>query len=116
MASAQLFNNTLAVNGGTLTAGDDTLAIDGGTLMSGSQHRLGSAVTRPNNTLKTKIQSCTPHMAKLDSIRTIVIRVQIREENLYLFLTLLFSQYLYVDLTRCHVSMVIGSATTKSPR
>jgi hypothetical protein len=33
MASAQLFNNTLAVNGGTLTAGDDTLAIGGGTLM-----------------------------------------------------------------------------------
>jgi precorrin-4 methylase len=32
------------------------------------------------------------------------------------FLTLLFSQYLYADLSRCHISMVIGSATTKSPR
>jgi hypothetical protein len=55
-------------------------------------------------------------MAELHSIRAIVRRVQIREENLYLLLTLLFSQYLYVDLTRCHVSMVVDSAMTKSPR
>jgi hypothetical protein len=56
-----------------------------------------------------------PCKAELDLLRTIVHRVQIREENLYLFLTLLFSQYLYVDLTRCHISMVIDSAMTKSP-
>jgi hypothetical protein len=53
-------------------------------------------------------------MAELDSIRTIVCRVKTREENLYIFLTLLFSQYLYADLTICRVSMVIGSATAKS--
>jgi hypothetical protein len=52
-------------------------------------------------------------MAELDSIKTIARRMQIREENLYLFLTLLFSQYLYADLTRCHVSMVVSSAMAK---
>jgi hypothetical protein len=48
--------------------------------------------------------------------KTIVHRMKIREENIYLLLNLLFSQYLYADLTRCHVSMVNGSATTKSSR
>jgi hypothetical protein len=62
-----------------------------------------------------KIRSFTQWMSELDSIRTIVCHVQIKEENLYLLLTLLFSEYLYADLTRCHISMVVGSATTKSP-
>jgi hypothetical protein len=52
---------------------------------------------------------------ELDSIRTIVRRVHIREENLYTFLTLLFSQYLYADPTRCHISMVVSSAMAMLP-
>jgi hypothetical protein len=55
-------------------------------------------------------------MTELDSIRIHPCRVQIREENLYILLTLLFSEYLLVDLTRCHVSMVVDSATTKLPQ
>jgi hypothetical protein len=38
-----------------------------------------------------KIRSCTPHVTEFDSIRIIVHHVQIREENLYLLCTLLFS-------------------------
>jgi ArsR family metal-binding transcriptional regulator len=37
-----------------------------------------------------KIRSCMPCLTELSSIRIIVRRVQIREENLYLLLTLLF--------------------------
>jgi hypothetical protein len=37
------------------------------------------------------------------------------EENLYLLLTLSFSQYLYANLTRCHVSMVVGSDIAQQP-
>jgi hypothetical protein len=50
-------------------------------------------------------------VAELNSIRIIARRVQIREENLYLLLTLLFSfsQYLYAGQTRCHVSMVVDN-------
>jgi hypothetical protein len=55
------------------------------------------------------------HVVELDSIRTIVRRVQNREENLYLLLYY-FSQNLYADLTRCHVSEVVHSAMAKSPR
>jgi hypothetical protein len=62
-----------------------------------------------------KIRSCTLHVVELDSIRTIVRRVQNREENLYLLLYY-FSQNLYADLTKCHVSEVVHSAMAKSPR
>jgi hypothetical protein len=40
-----------------------------------SSAQLGYVITKPNNTFKMKIQSCMPHMAELDSIRTIVRRV-----------------------------------------
>jgi hypothetical protein len=81
-----------------------------------SPARLGYVITRPNKTLKMKIQSCTLHVVKLDSIRTIVRHVQTREENLYHILTLLFSQYLYADLTRCHISMVVTSIIASMTR
>jgi hypothetical protein len=55
-------------------------------------------------------------VTELDSIRIIARCVQIKGENLYLLVTLLFSQYLYVDLTRPHVSMVIGGAMAMSPQ
>jgi hypothetical protein len=52
-------------------------------------------------------------MVDLDSIRIIAHRAQIREENIYFLLTLLFP--LYPILTsrsdQCHVSMVISSTT-----
>jgi hypothetical protein len=103
--------STQTVGGGTLmsvretqTVESNTLMFGGGTLMSNDQHLLDSSIANTTRSRhhqakqhlpvclhKVRIQSCTLHVVELDSIRTIARRVQVREENLYFLLTLLFS-------------------------
>jgi hypothetical protein len=59
---------------------------------------LGRVITRPSNTFpfastKRRSDLARRTVAELDSIRIMAYRVQIRDENLYILLTLLFSLY-----------------------
>jgi hypothetical protein len=114
---------TLTIANNTQTIDDNTLTVGGGTQTSDDQHRLDSSVA---GTTQSRHHQAKQHPQDEDWIlhatrgrvgfnKDHIRHVQIREESLYL-LTLLFYRYLYADLTRCHVSMVIGSATAKSPQ